>query len=558
MHRIRNDLTFRWMFIVLGLTAIFLFWGLSAAPLIDWDENIYAEASRQMVERGDYLNVTVNNLAFTEKPPFFFWLQAASYHVFGINEFAARFPSALAGVMMGVFCLFLGKWLDSLQLGVLWALIYLSSFFPSILGHTAIIDHTFNLLISTGTFGLYIYDVLYKRYLMTEASERSQKQYWMALTGASVCIGLAVLTKGPFGGVVPLVAFAGYKWAYRFPRISLRHFIYCGVLSLSIALSWYLVNWLLEGTEFILNFINYQLRLLSKPLQGHQGPFYYHLLVIPIGFLPWTPFLCFKKRSLMDSNPHVRPLLIMGGTWCGFVLLFFSSITTKLPHYTASVYLPLSLAVAWGLHAQTGSHTPSSKKVMVAYVFGGMLLALLVTGGIFGLQHLMEKNAAPVDVSWTAGIFIAGAGLLMAVLVGAWFLWRNQILSAVFATVFGMAIFTQGVWHYQVPLYLAYTQNPMISLVHEAQQRQAKVVFFRYISFAALFYGKQPIEMIDVSMFPGNIETLKHRHEVDLHVITDIKEKLYVQRHFPLAIHKKDVGTYSLFIIPSQGNSNSS
>ena len=69
-----------------------LFPGLDAAELIDWDENIYAEASRQMVLRDDYLNIVINGHPFAEKPPFFFWLQSFSYHLFGIDQGMSQEP----------------------------------------------------------------------------------------------------------------------------------------------------------------------------------------------------------------------------------------------------------------------------------------------------------------------------------------------------------------------------------------------------------------------------------------------------------------------------------
>ena len=61
---------------------IFLMWGSAVAPLIDWDENIYAEASRQMLLRSDYLNIYVNDYPFAEKPPFFFMVASIQLSYF--------------------------------------------------------------------------------------------------------------------------------------------------------------------------------------------------------------------------------------------------------------------------------------------------------------------------------------------------------------------------------------------------------------------------------------------------------------------------------------------
>lgn len=211
----------------------FLFVGLEQAPLVDWDENIYAEASRQMVERQDYLNIYINDQPFAEKPPLFFWGQALSYHVFGINEFGARFPSALAGVLGVCLCFFFGKKLKSLQLGTLWGLVYLTGFLPAILAKSAVIDQTFNFFIMLSVFSLYAYDVRYAQALSNQDRPKIY-HHWGFLTLASLSMGLGVLAKGPLGGVIPLVAYGIYKCFHRIPKISAVHFFYCAVLSLAV------------------------------------------------------------------------------------------------------------------------------------------------------------------------------------------------------------------------------------------------------------------------------------------------------------------------------------
>ncbi|HMD68053.1 MAG TPA: glycosyltransferase family 39 protein, partial [Chitinivibrionales bacterium] len=72
---------------------------LGAAHLFDWDEINFAEAAREMLVTHNFLQVQINFQPFWEKPPLFFWLQAASMTVFGVNEFAARFVNALCGIV---------------------------------------------------------------------------------------------------------------------------------------------------------------------------------------------------------------------------------------------------------------------------------------------------------------------------------------------------------------------------------------------------------------------------------------------------------------------------
>ena len=85
--------------IVLVLVCTILFVPfLGGVHLFDWDEVNFAECAREMIVTGDYLHVQIDFRPFYEKPPLFIWLQVLSMKVFGVNEFAARFPTALVGI----------------------------------------------------------------------------------------------------------------------------------------------------------------------------------------------------------------------------------------------------------------------------------------------------------------------------------------------------------------------------------------------------------------------------------------------------------------------------
>jgi 4-amino-4-deoxy-L-arabinose transferase-like glycosyltransferase len=70
--------------------------GTWSLPLIDRDEPRFAEASREMIQRGDYAVPYFNDHPRLDKPPLTYWAQTVSYSIFGQNDFAARFPSAVA------------------------------------------------------------------------------------------------------------------------------------------------------------------------------------------------------------------------------------------------------------------------------------------------------------------------------------------------------------------------------------------------------------------------------------------------------------------------------
>jgi hypothetical protein len=76
--------------------------GTWSIPLIDRDEPRFAEASREMIERGEYIVPHFNNQLRLDKPPLAYWAQVASYRIFGESDFAARFPSAVAAALVAL------------------------------------------------------------------------------------------------------------------------------------------------------------------------------------------------------------------------------------------------------------------------------------------------------------------------------------------------------------------------------------------------------------------------------------------------------------------------
>ena len=179
--------------------------GLGAVHLFDWDEINFAESAREMIVSGNYLDVQINFKSFWEKPPLFIWMQVLSMKIFGINEFAARFPNAICGVCTLLLLFNIGRRLKGSNFGMLWVLLYAGSVLPFFYFKSGIIDPWFNLFIFSGVY----YFVRY-----SDINDIGNKTLQAALSG--FFLGLAVLTKGPVGFLVFLLTFAVYLVWIRF------------------------------------------------------------------------------------------------------------------------------------------------------------------------------------------------------------------------------------------------------------------------------------------------------------------------------------------------------
>ena len=105
---------------VVVFTTLFMLPFLGSVHLFDSDEVNYAESAREMILTGDYMNVQIDFQPFPEKPPLFFWLQVVSMKIFGINEFAARFPNFVCGILTLILLYYFGKKIYGHRFGIFW------------------------------------------------------------------------------------------------------------------------------------------------------------------------------------------------------------------------------------------------------------------------------------------------------------------------------------------------------------------------------------------------------------------------------------------------------
>ena len=215
---------------VAAVTAMLLLPLLGSVHLFDTDEVNYAESSREMLLTGDFMNVQIDYRPFPEKPPLFFWLQSSSMRVFGVNEFAARFPNVICGILTMVSLYLIGRRIYGHRFGLFWVLSYGSAILPFFFLRTGIVDPWFNLFIFLGM-------TTFVFYLIRE----NRKGGWLYIILSALFLGLSVLTKGPLALAYFLVCFLVLLILRRFPiRTTAGHVIVFMIILLVIGGSWYL------------------------------------------------------------------------------------------------------------------------------------------------------------------------------------------------------------------------------------------------------------------------------------------------------------------------------
>ncbi len=440
-HSINHQRQSRLYLLIIILSGIAFFIPyLGYVHLFDWDEINFAESAREMIVTGNYHQVQINFQPFAEKPPLFFWLQASSMKLFGINEFAARFPNAIFGILTLVTFFFIGKKYKSSRFGFIWALSYLGTFLPHIYFKSAIIDPVFNYFIFMGIYFMYL-DVTGKYF----------KNKYLYILLAGLFIGLGTLTKGPVALLVFLLSYLVYFIFTKFKNFpSVKKIVLFLIIFGAVCLLWFGQEIWNNGLWFIKEFIEIQAELFLTPVASHGEPFYYHFVVVFIGCFPISiialPYL-FKKK-IGEKNEFILLMKILFWT----VMILFSLSTTKIVHYSSLTYFPLSFIAAWYLEALLSGEKKMKNWMLGLIIFMGAVFSFLLAALPYVANHhelllpyLNDPFAAAslnVNVNWSGFESFIGIGYFAAVLIAIYFFFhRKNMRGLLFLFLFYSCLF---------------------------------------------------------------------------------------------------------------------
>lgn len=420
------------LMLLLAMAAVLFFVGLGSTGLTDRDEGRNAEAGREMYETGDYISPTFNYQPRFAKPVLVYWLMSLSYHVFGVNEFAARFPSAIFGLgLILLQYLFLTRCRGSVM-GLFGAAMLLLNLEIIGLGRMALTD---SVLIFFTTLSLYGF------WLGLYGERRERHFMWLFYIG----MALATLTKGPIGFLIPILAVGLYLsltkswslyWRQGFPLPGLLVF-------LVFALPWYLMMLTIHGQRYTASAQGDTVGRFFGAMEGHGGTVLFYLPVFLLGFFPWSGLLPFawyqayqswrdsRKAGALPPAPstvlgdHLSPHALewFAAIWVLGGLVFFSLSSTRLPHYIGPLFPAAAILTAAYWNRCVTDHAASSMRAAIHTMTAvGFILALAFASlpplyarfagkliNEFPLAGQVTLGPGPYTV---ASIFLVGMGLV--------------------------------------------------------------------------------------------------------------------------------------------------
>ncbi|MFN2452898.1 MAG: glycosyltransferase family 39 protein [Pyrinomonadaceae bacterium] len=419
-----------WPVFLLAMCALY-FYGLNRVPFIGPDEPRYAEVGREMWLRGDPVSPTLGNHLWFEKPALLYWMMIASFRLFGVSEWAARFGPACSGIITVLAVLWIGSRVEDARggsreetggLGLCCGAALASSLGMMVFARGASFDVIVTMTIT----------VALACFFVSETDVGKKERRWL-LALFYVFTGASLLAKGLIGIVIPYtVVFVYFALRRAWPeRQILLSFLWGTMLAVVVAALWYAPVTARHGWYFIDQFFiqHHFARFLSNKYH-HPQPFYFYAPVLAALVVPWTLFLASALMAALRSNwrapDAASKFRLFALAWLVVPVIFFSASNSKLPGYILPAVPGAALLIGKRLArylrgGNSGSRDVGSVLLMRAT---GALLLLLAAASVIAVaqsEYLTRETALivilPLIVAGVTALFWARRRELCAVLL---------------------------------------------------------------------------------------------------------------------------------------------
>lgn len=424
----------------------------------DKDEPKYLEAAYEMVKNGDYITPYYNYEFRFDKPILVYWLIAAGYKLFGINEFAGRLFVSLCGVFTVLLLYWwLCRW-KSERFAFWSSLVLLSLLDFIVMSSVAMPDVALTFFIAGALIFFF------------EGYHRKNKNYYRL---AFLFSGLATLTKGPVGLALPGLIAVIYLTLRRDLIKTLKEIPWLTGFGIyfAVVLPWYGAILHKHGYQFFKDFIIFHnIHRFTGKVPGHPTEWWYYLvnyfwLYLPFSlFFPFAVYKVFKEKRILGDG-----VLEFSTVWFFTVFAFFQVAHTKLAHYLLPSFPAFAVITTWYLF--------NLKEKLPLYLTAFLFTTLALAGGVF----------------WSIKQWpLLGLSFLVPPLLGVWWaVWTKDALKPItLGFLTGMLLFKWVTLPLLEPLRAKPIIGKEVARIKE-RCRECKVVFLDFSSPEIVYYYRK-------------------------------------------------------------------
>ena len=367
----------RAFYLLMFFAVVLIFNDLSVPGLASYDDCYYAQKGWEMLQGGDILTPHYAGREDFINPPLFFWMIALSFAAFGKTAFAAKFFTALCGLLTILVTYQTGKMIKSRTLGW-WAAFFLSTSYIFLKSsRRAMMDVPFMLFAAAALY-FFVKGLDRSGALEKNSKKTDDKTVWLCFILFGIFAGLAGLIKTVFIAFVIGIPFIFFFFYFRFTKRLLKPFIISILIALVVPGWWFAYEYITYEAAFVRGFYD---KMLAGHIQGteytEKGPLGY---AAEFGrhFWLWLPLTVWAiwyitRKKLLKKNPYIVLLFFQA-----FIPLFILSFAgTKTIRYVLFTFPPMLIFTAFALI----DHFPRDKirlffKISVAFL--ALLSAYLI------------------------------------------------------------------------------------------------------------------------------------------------------------------------------------
>lgn len=335
-HSLRRDSLL--LFVVLCFYFMLL---MGLRPLSVPDEGRYPEVAREMLLTHDYVTPRVNGIVFLDKPALYYWLQALSFKLFGVNTWSVRLMPALFAIGGALLVFYTSRQLFNRR-AAWWSV---AALVCNPLYYLAAQYANMDMEIAIWVTAALCLFLLGRQ--QSPASSPRRHLFWLAWAA----IACGVLTKGLIGLVFPaMVAGVWVLLGWRWCELKHWYFVSGSLLALLICLPWFYAVQKANPQFLHYFFIYQQFERFTSSGFNNEFPVWFYAAVLVVGLLPWSLYFpkalynqcrcAFGPRAFADAG--TRQLLLL---WPLLIFIFFSIPASKIVGYILPVLPPLAILV---------------------------------------------------------------------------------------------------------------------------------------------------------------------------------------------------------------------
>jgi len=386
-----------WAILIVATLYVCYFSHLGAIGFVGPDEPRYAWVARDMAETGDWITPRLYGKPWFEKPPLFYWGAAVCFKLFGVNEAAARLPSAISALLATLALAWLALRLYGAETAR-WLLLLLPTTVGMIgFSHAAATDMPFSGMLTIAMVAAAVVLGLTRN----ENTPILPRTPWLALVLFGFFLGLAVLAKGPAaiilcGGAVFFWALFTKRWRNAFRVL---HPVAIAAFCLT-ALPWYIQCTRRNPDFFRVFIIEHNFKRYLTPEFQHIQPFWFYGPILVLALLPWTVSFVVVLRGAAHGwreNGWLNSPSLFFASWALFPAVFFSLSQSKLPGYILPTIPPLALLLAQSVSESVRKSLGGDR--WIAFSSGATLTTL-------GLLAILQSEW--ISFGWAALVLAAG------------------------------------------------------------------------------------------------------------------------------------------------------